>query len=80
MARIMLDLRNIIDHDDIRHVRDVVERIGEGEELTVIVEREDATQTDPIFGILDEYGFDYQPKSIGAEGYAINARKRRPVH
>lgn len=80
MGRIMLDLRNVIDHEDIRHVRDIAERIGEGEEFTVIVEREDAKETDPIFSILDEYGFDYQPKSFGDEGYAINAKKRRPIH
>lgn len=80
MGRIMLDLRDVIDRDDIRHVREIVERINEGEELTVIVDRDDAHQTDPIFSILDEYGFDYQPKSIGDDGYAIHARKRRPVH
>jgi hypothetical protein len=80
MARMMLDLRNVIDPEDIKCVRHVVERLGEGEELTVIVERQDAPEVDPVFGILDEYGFDYQPRPAHDGSYCINAKKRRPIH
>ncbi|MEW6724636.1 MAG: hypothetical protein AB1331_06935 [Bacillota bacterium] len=71
-----IDLRCQISKDDIPGIRRAVEEMEIGEELTLVVERQDAHETDPIFSVLDEYGLDYQSRSGRDGGYRIVAKTK----
>ncbi|KJS13019.1 MAG: hypothetical protein JL56_10840 [Desulfotomaculum sp. BICA1-6] len=66
-----------IDSRAVDHVRNTLEQLYPGDEITITVEAADAHQADPIISILDTNGFDYQSKG-GHDGrsYHINARRK----
>jgi len=75
LADIYLELRPAIRSDQIRQLRDTIPEIGSEDRLVIRVERSDAHQTDAVFDLLDESGFDYQPKG-GEEDYNIIAWRK----
>jgi hypothetical protein len=75
LADVYLELRPAFRPDQIRQLRDTIPAIGREDRLIIRVERSDAHQTGKVFDLLDEHGFDYQPKG-GAEDYNIIARRK----
>jgi hypothetical protein len=75
--KITVNLEPEVDRGAVHRVQSVLHDIGPGDELTIIIESADAHQAASVFELLDENGFDYQPKG-GHEGnrYYINARRK----
>lgn len=59
---IIIDLRPEIDPDNVEHLRSVLAHLNEEDALTVTLESADAHQADAVFRLLEEDGWDYQPK------------------
>lgn len=67
----MVDLRPEIDPDHVEHLRTVLQDLDENDALTVALESADAHQADAVFRILEEDGWDYQPKGGDGGAYYV---------
>lgn len=77
MNKARITLKPEIDEQAISRVRTALNEISSGDEITITIESADAHQADPIIALLEENGFDYQPKgSHDGKSYHINARRK----
>lgn len=76
MRNVTLDFRPAIEPDDVRYLLAVLPGIRENEHLTIVVDRADAHETDELVRILEEHGFDYQPRGGHEHEYSIIARRK----
>ncbi|NPV27384.1 MAG: hypothetical protein HPY81_08085 [Firmicutes bacterium] len=75
MGDILLDFRPKVGPDDVQTLLAALPEIGKDDHLTIVVECTDAHQADRLLAILEEHGFDYQPRG-GHEGeYSIIAKR-----
>lgn len=77
MSDITLNFRPEIEPNDIHTLMTVLPRIGQDEHLTIVVERTDAHKTDELVEILEDNGFDYQPRGGHDDEYSIVARRKK---
>lgn len=76
MGKTWLNLQPALGPDAVDRVRDTLDRLEPGEEIIINIESADAHQADPVIGLLERSGFDYQAKgSHDGKNYYINARK-----
>lgn len=61
--------------DPMIKLRQTLNQIKPGGHLTIVIERTDAHEADEVFELLDEFGFDYQPKGDEDNRYLIKAKK-----
>lgn len=77
MDKITVNLEPEVDRGAVHRVQRVLHDMGPGDEITIIIESTDAHQADPVFELLEENGFDYQPEgSHEGHRYYINARRK----
>jgi len=74
MSDVNIDLRKAAGHDKASRLLKIIPQIGPVDVLNITVDRLDAHETDEILEVLNENGFDYQPKGE-AEAYNIVARR-----
>lgn len=78
MGERVLDLRPRIDADKLRHVEAILQSLGPDDRLTLILEREDSHETEPIVRMLHERGVGWQPKGGHGELFMIHVGQRLP--
>ncbi|PKM82862.1 MAG: hypothetical protein CVU89_01635 [Firmicutes bacterium HGW-Firmicutes-14] len=73
---ITLDFRNgNLGYPGVDRLRDAIGRMGPDGELTIMVNSNDAHETDMLVEELQRQGFDYQPKGSAGNIYNIIARR-----
>ncbi|MEW6046831.1 MAG: hypothetical protein AB1609_10170 [Bacillota bacterium] len=72
----VLDLRPRIDEEKLRLVEDELDGLGPEDTLTLVFEREDSHETEPIVKLLHERGLGWQPKGGHRDTYAIHVGRK----
>lgn len=78
MTDIFLDFRPTMSWTEKKKIEKALTDVGTNDQLVIMIDPRDAHQADGLFEILEEYGFDYQPKTGGGnpETYNIIARRK----
>lgn len=77
MSDYRINFGSIIDQLDQRRLADVLNIVGDDDELIITIEAEDATQTENIYRILENNGFEITVKGGHDDNkYNIVARRR----
>lgn len=78
MAERVLDMRPRVDADKLRQVEAVLGTLGPDDWLTLILEREDSHEIEPLVRMLHRRGIGWQPKGGHGELYVIHVGYRLP--
>lgn len=78
MGERVLDLRPSIDADKLRELEAALDSMGPEDRLTLILEREDSHETEPVVRVLHERGLGWQPKGGHRELYMIQVGRHLP--
>lgn len=75
MSDIILDLRPLAGDERAHRLKQAIDQAGPVDTLNIRVEMVNAHETDELFEVLEENGFDVQPKGGHESTYNITARR-----
>ena len=78
MGYIQFNFRPEVGLEDHRRLEKMLSDVVAGDRVDIVVENQDAHQTDLLVDVLHQQGFDYQPK--GGEGTAYRLLAWRRPH
>jgi hypothetical protein len=76
MGYVYMSFRPEVQQNDAERLRSMLPTVGVSDTVDITVENSDAHQTDILYDVLDQQGFDYQPKGGQGDTYHILARRR----
>jgi hypothetical protein len=77
MSDYRLNFGNLIGPSDTDKLYDMLDIVGEGDELTIVMDANESPQTDTIFKVLETNNFDFNTKSSQQNGrYQIVAKRK----
>ncbi len=76
MGYVYTSFRPEVSMDDAERLKAMLPTVGVDDTLDIAVENSDAHQTDVLYEVLEQQGFDYQPKGGHGTSYHILARRR----
>lgn len=78
MGERVLDLRPCLNSDKLRQVAAALDALGPDDRLTLVLEREDSHETEPVMRMLHQRGLGWQPKGGHRELYTIHVSRQLP--
>lgn len=76
LRSIVLDFRPTLGPHDADRLESLLRTVEGDEEVTLVFQRSDSHEIDPLLSILHAQDFDFQPKGGHDDEYYILARKR----